>query len=339
MTDNYIENLRLNLEKNRSPQFTQKCLDYANNLVSKDLPVLFDATHVNIALRIEHSFQNENIINSSYHIFNISNNYKSRLITSPSRKLKIRQRWILDNILMHIPVSDFIYGFKTGCSIKDNATVHANHNYAICLDIKNFFPSIKIDNVISVLLNAGYSTSASKRLAQLCCFDGSLPQGAPTSPQLSNIVCKDMDIQLNAIAQQRGAVYSRYADDITFSADTDLKDLLPEIEKAIYSFGFKINESKTAIYHEGQPKFITGLVVQNGSVRIPKKYKRELKKEIYYCRKFGVTNHISNSGAKKFINYREHLYGKAYYVFMIEPEVGKQFLEQLNCIIWPEWCL
>ena len=339
MTDNYIRMLKQKLEKHNSVEFSNKCLEYAKNLIANNLPVLFDEKHVNLTLKLEHSFTSENMINSSYHAFNISNNYKTRLISAPSKNLKIRQRWILDNILINIPISDFAYGFKTGCSIKNNAMIHANHTYAICLDIKDFFPSIKFDSVVSIFSKCGYSSSASKRLAQLCCYNRELPQGAPTSPQISNIICKDLDIQLNSIALKYDAAYSRYADDITFSANDDINDALPIIKKTIQSFGFQINNSKTTIYSKGQPKFITGLVVQNGTVRIPKKLKRELKKEIYYCQKFGVTNHLINSGAKKFINYREHLYGKAYYIFMVEPEVGAWFLEQLDRIAWPEWCL
>ena len=339
MTDNYIRILKQKLENHNSVEFSKKCLEYAENLIANNLPVLFDEKHVNLTLKLEHSFLSENMINLSYHTFNISNNYKSRLISAPPKTLKIRQRWILDNILKNIPVSDFTYGFRAGYSIKSNAIIHAKHNYAICLDIKDFFPSIKIDRVVSMFSDAGYSSSASKRLAQLCCYDGELPQGAPTSPQITNILCRDMDIQLNLIAQQFNAIYSRYADDITFSANDYINDALPIIKKTIQSFGFQINNSKTTIYSKGQPKFITGLVVQNGTVRVPKRFKRELKKEVHYCQKFGVTNHLINSGAKKFINYREHLYGKAYYIFMVEPEVGTWFLEQLDRIAWPEWCL
>ena len=77
------------------------------------------------------------------------------------------------------------------------------------------------------------------------------------------------------------------------------------------------------------------MIVQNGLIRVPRGFKRELKQEIYYCKKFGVVLHLENRRAAKAINYREHLYGKAYYIKMVEPELGRRFLEELDEIRWP----
>lgn len=83
------------------------------------------------------------------------------------------------------------------------------------------------------------------------------------------------------------------------------------------------------------PKRITGLVVQNGTVRVPKHFKRTLRQEIHYCLKYGVLTHLENTKSTRSINYREHLYGKAYYINMVEPQEGKLYLAQLDQIEWP----
>ena len=169
----------------------------------------------------------------------------------------------------------------------------------------------------------------------MCCHQGVLPQGAPTSPSLSNLVFQPLDGLLEAAAGERGAVYSRYADDLTFSADRDLSGLLPVVRELLLAQSFTLNGDKVHYYDPGVPKKITGLTVQNGSVRVPKGFKRKLRQEIYYCQKFGVLNHLNNCGAQRWVHYREHLYGKAYYIHMVEPEEGERYLQQLDRLQWP----
>lgn len=333
----YTEFLRNELKKSKYPNdFIEKCCQYSDNLLLKNLPVLFDAENIDMVLKIEGFYKDPS---NSYHTFNISNNEKTRIITAPSKILKRRQRWILDNILSQLPISNFSYGFEKGNSIKKNALVHAENNYVICMDIENFFPSIKQEKITAIFRNAGYTMSAAKRLSDLCCYNGALPQGAPTSPRLANIVCKELDVELNKLSGKFNAIYSRYADDLTFSSKYEIGNMISEVSKIVNSYGFHLNSEKTSIYLENQPKFITGLVVQNGSVRVPKAFKRKLKQEIYYCERFGVLNHLQNSDAKKYINYREYLYGKAYYVHMIEEDIGNIFLKKLDEIEWPVWSL
>ncbi len=334
----YINRLESALTtENYSQEFIKKCSHYADVLLKKDLPVIFDENHLNAILNISDGFLSRKTISNSYHTFNVSIHSKNRIISAPSKKLKKRQRWILDNILYKKSCSEFAHGFEPQRSIKTNALVHANNDYVLCIDIKDFFPSIKQKNVESVFVDLGYTKSAAERLAELCCLNGVLPQGAPTSPHIANIICDKLDSELYKLAQEHQSSFTRYADDITFSSKSDIEYLIPKIEEIILKFGFHLNSKKTSYYTVAKPKFITGLVVQNGRIRVPKSFKRELKKEIYFCKKFGVANHLNNSHATKFINYREYLYGKAYYIYMIENEEGEKFLEQLDEILWPAW--
>lgn len=318
---NYTQRLRDAMQEAKREELEiARCVQYAQRLLSQNLPVLFDRQHIWRVLRINRRALNK------YHTFYIVHGEKTRRITAPSRSLKVRQRWILDTILSQLPVSPYAHGFEERRSIKTNALIHAEHKYAFCLDIKDYFPSIPRQSVADEFQKAGYTTSASSALADLCCYNGALPQGAPTSPRLSNIICRQLDVQLAEIAEKYDAVYTRYADDITFSADRPIAESLSVVSELLAQNGFAVNKRKTRIYGPGQPKEITGLIVQNGTVRVPKAFKRALKQEIYYCKKYGVLSHLEARHSSHFINYREYLYGKAYYVHMIEPERGEQLL-------------
>ena len=327
--NNYIDRLYAAMrEKSCNETDIRKCCEYASALLSKGLPVLFDDQHVQEVLHL-------NKINlNDYHSFPLHQLGKIREITAPSVAIKQRQKWILNNILNKADVSNHAHGFITNRSIKTNALAHANSTYALCIDIKDFFPSISKKSVYSTFLSLGYSASASSKLADVCCYLEKLPQGASTSPCLSNMVFKPADEEISTIAKNKGIIYTRYADDLTFSADHSLDNLLPEIARILNAYGFQINPDKVHSYKPGFPKIITGLVVQNGVVRIPKQFKRKLRQEIYYCTKYGVLTHLENVNAQHYINYREHLYGKAYYVHMIEPEVGSVYLDALDNIKW-----
>lgn len=327
---NYIDRLYIAMQQNSCSEVEiLKCCDYASALLNKGLPVLFDARHVQEALQLN------KLSLSDYHIFTLFQLGKIREITAPSLALKQRQKWILKNILNKVPVSNYAHGFIANRSIKTNALAHANSTHALCIDIKDFFPSISRKSVYDVFRSLGYSTSASSKLADVCCYMEKIPQGAPTSPCLSNIIFKEIDEEISIIANRNNIIYTRYADDLTFSANHNLDDVFPEIEQILSTNSFQINYDKVHFFNPGFPKIITGLIVQNGVVRVPKQFKRKLRQEIYYCTKYGVLTHLENVNAMHYINYREHLYGKAYYVHMIEPEVGSVYLDALDKIEWP----
>ena len=329
-SQSYIQRLRSAMsERGFTEEHISACCAYSSALLSHDLPVLFDARHVDKVLHL-HEINPE-----AYHTFTIPQVGKLRTITAPGRPLKQRQRWILQEILSKVDSSEYAHGFEPERSIKTNALLHANSQYVLCMDIKDFFPSILYDSIVNVFRSIGYSPSASLSLADLCSYHKVLPQGAPTSPKLANIIFKPLDEKLAAIAKEENAIYSRYADDLTFSGDHDLKCIIDRVSQLLEGFGFRLNEEKIHSYGPNFPKRITGLVVQNGTVRVPKHFKRTLRQEIHYCLKYGVLTHLENTKSVRFINYREHLYGKAYFINMVEPQEGKLYLSQLDQIEWP----
>ncbi|WP_303818948.1 reverse transcriptase family protein [Ruminococcus flavefaciens] len=333
--DMYIERLCHTLNDSKlSDMHKNKIISYAQQLLDKNMPVLYDKKHIAMIFDL----RNIRLISSNYNKFYIDEKHKKRLIEAPSKKLKSIQKWILNNILEQLDTSEYAYGFRKGRSILQNALCHLGKKNVLCLDIKDFFGSIDEKTVFWLFRNIGFTSEASKTLKKLCCYKKALPQGAPTSPCIANIVCINMDKKLAQLAKKYNAVYSRYADDITFSSDEDISFLSKEVEKIIRKYNFFLND-KTKYYSGDHPKFITGLVVHKDKIRVPKKIKRELSKEIHFCRKFGVDMHLNNSGAEKRVNYREYLYGKAYYIKMVEHETGEKFLGMLNMIDWPDWAL
>lgn len=329
----YVDRLRDEMTNQKNPSFSaeyiEKCCGYAKRLLDQKLPVLFDRQHIESALRLR------GIQQDYYHEFYIPKSNGNRVIVAPSRPLKVRQQWIYRNILLNQQCSEYAHGFVSGHSIVSNATLHIGYLYTLCIDIVDFFPSINRERINAVFKDMGYSDSASDKLGSLCSHSNVLPQGAPTSPYLSNIICRKLDEELGALAKEYGCIFSRYADDMTFSANHEIMKILPYVENILLKHGFLLNRNKCRAYGPLQPKHITGLVVQE-SVHVPKAYKRQLRQEIYFCKKFGVTTHLENIHATKRIHFKEYLYGKAYFIKMVEPKLGQYFLDELSVIEWQE---
>lgn len=258
-------------------------------------------------------------------------NKKFRCITAPSLELKKRQRWILDNILSHYVPTDCVHGFVKGKSIVTNAQCHIGKRETACIDIKDFFPSITDSQIMNIYTNMGYSESISKILTVLTTFKNRLPQGAPTSPTLSNIVMEPLDSEILEYAVKNGLVYTRYADDITISGDQNIEKHKDEVIKIVERYNFIVNRDKTHLWNSSSGRKVTGLSVDS-SVKVPLRYKRKLRQEIYYCKKHGISYHLKNSNNRneKYVNYVGYLYGKAYFIKMVEPQVGNGYIKQLD---------
>nr|WP_286674689.1 reverse transcriptase family protein [Clostridium sp. VAP51] len=277
-----------------------------------------------------------------------------RLLTCPNWKLKNIQKWINNEILMNYKLSSCCTGFRKGMSIKQNAEIHLNQPYILKLDLLDFFPSINEYRVYNAFKKMGYHTNLSVYLAKLVTVDvgkvythdfesspriigvGVLPQGSPTSPYLANIIASKLDERLSKLSKKLNICYSRYADDITFSGELDKFPSLKLLNKIIEECGFKINYKKVSLQNKKQGQIITGLSLSNG-VKIPKKYKKETSKHLYYCKKYGVFGHLAYMKKNKNIDYngfREWLLGRIYYINSVEPDVAKKMLEDFNTIEW-----
>ena len=171
----------------------------------------------------------------------------SREINAPCMSLKVIQRWVLENILYKVRVSQYSIGFAKngkGSPLVQCAERHKNNLYILKMDLKNFFTSVKRGRVYNQFLQLGYNTYASNLLTNICTLDGSLPQGAVTSPYLANLVCFKMDIRIAGYCNKRDITYTRYADDLVFSCDNRdmLRKIYGMIKKIVEDEGFVVNE-------------------------------------------------------------------------------------------------
>ena len=332
----YINNLKQRLTKSGYNEYYIKlCEQYSTRLLQNRLPVIFDRKHFSLLLGLKEEYLKMLIILSDQLYNNVDIPKKLggyRTIDIPIEGLKYVQRWILDNILYNIPTSTASTGFVPKKSIKENAEKHVNKDCVITFDIKDFFPTIKFEEVFRIFNYFGYTNDMSYVFAKLCTRLGSLPQGAPTSPYISNIACLKLDKRLLNLTQSLNANYTRYADDMTISGGRFLIKYLDLFKEIISEEGFVINNKKTNIKYRHDRQMVTGLVV-NEKVSIPKKTKRYLRQQIYFCMKYGVSNHLNYIKCNK-SNFKEHLYGLAYFIKMVESEEGDKFLNDLNMITW-----
>ncbi|SEQ27958.1 retron St85 family RNA-directed DNA polymerase [Nitrosomonas ureae] len=211
-------------------------------------------------------------------------NGKKRRIAQPNRELKAVQSWILRNILDKLSTSEHCKGFETGTSILDNAVPHVDSNYVLTVDLEDFFQSVKASSVYRIFNSIGYNKQVSSILTNICTSDGGLPQGAPTSPKLANLACAKLDSRVHGYAGQKGIVYTRYADDITLSAQTPKKiyNAKQFIGTIISDEGFAINKAKTRISGTRSQKKITGLILSENRAGIGRNKYREIRCKIHY---------------------------------------------------------
>lgn len=332
----YVERL-ISTMKNEGmdEDYINLCAEYSRRLTENNLPVIFDIDHFESLIGFKKSYI-YSIIKSKDKFYNISFIPKRkngiRELSIPETNLKYIQRWILDNILYNIKVNENCKGFRQKIGIVHNARPHVNQKCIIKLDIKNFFNLIDYKRVFRIFYYYGYTKNISYILAELCTYKNSIPQGAPTSPYLSNIVCLKLDKRFNILCNKIGANYTRYADDITISGDESIVKYCKTFMKIIYTEGFTVNKEKIKVIVGNKKKTVTGIVV-NEKLSVDRKIKRDLRQHIYYCKKFGVRDHLKRIECNKSF-YKEYLYGIAYFIKSVELEVGKNFLKELDNINW-----
>ncbi|MEL1242794.1 reverse transcriptase family protein [Flavobacterium sp. DGU11] len=191
-------------------------------------------------------------------------------------------------------------GFVKGRGIKSNAEKHLAKKYILGIDIRNFFETITDGMIVETLEQHGFDSTIALSISKIVTINGFLVQGFHTSPTLANMIFNKLDLIFEQLDDN--ITYSRYADDLTFSSDAEIK-LLPEIIKIIEEAGFSINERKSKIMKRGQNQYVTGLTVfDNQYPRIAKRIKKKLRLEVYYINKYGLRNHT----LKKFnVNWRD----------------------------------
>ncbi|MBX7153436.1 MAG: reverse transcriptase family protein [Bacteriodetes bacterium] len=307
---------------------------YPNIKSIRDLSI---ATEIPIKKIAGMIFSSEN----HYRIFSLPkrNSDGVRVIHSPYPNLYKVQRFILEQILRNVDGNNYCYSYKSGVSIKDNAMRHIGTKVFYKIDLENFFENIGFKKVIRVFRNCGYSDGVSYMLTKLCLCNNGIPQGAPTSPLLSNIVTSKLDKRLSGLSTKENLTYSRYADDLFFSGEyisTKCRELIKTI---VEQEGLIVNNKKELLvigYHK--KKIVTGLSVTEKNISLTRNYKRELRLNVYKYLKY---NHKVNPYNVDFDPlYKEKLLGQLYFWKFIEEdnEIPNILIEKVRNkeIIYPD---
>ncbi len=224
-----------------------------------------------------------------YQIYYIpKRNGKFRRIEAPLPILRHIQRVILQDTLPR-RIHFIATGFRDRYSIRDNAEIHCNQKVIVTIDIKNVFSSIQYNRIFSFYRRQNMSESTATLFTKLCTINGHLPQGAPTSPLLSNLIQFNFDNSLYSYCASRNIAVTRYADDITFSGNInsyDIKSVINYTERKLKNIKLTINKEKTRILKNYDQQRVTGLVV-NKKINVPRKLRRELRQTMYYLMKYG----------------------------------------------------
>jgi RNA-directed DNA polymerase len=317
-------------------------INYAETIASNKCPIIFESNQIKTLFNLPDGDIEKFMITSTNHYYIKKRNGDLREVWQPNYQLKIIQKWILKNILYKIDVSTCAHGFVKNKSILTNAEIHCHQDpfWVFSTDIQEFFPSIDQCEIKKIYKNVGYSDGVSDALSRLTTVNNRLVQGFPTSPMLSNIYFRPVDEELQKIASQYNIHYSRYADDITFSGGqkkgylTLIKKLKQIIFYVLSKYGFIVNEEKTRFMKNKHTKIVTGLVVTSKGVKVPQKYIRKLNKELYYCQKFGVNEHLKYHGLITIANYKGYLTGLARFIYMVDQPKGARFLEKIQALNW-----
>lgn len=240
-----------------------------------------------------------------------------RELLVPKPILKSIQKNILNNVLYGLSVSKYACAYIPSKTIIENVNPHINKRVILKLDIKDFFPSITFENIYNALPSSILPKEIKVLLVKLCTYYDYLPQGAPTSPYISNLVLKSFDEYIGKYCEEREISYSRYCDDLTFSGDFNIKKLKNKVQAYLEELGFNLNDKKTKVIRNSTRQLVTGVVV-NKKANITKEYKRKIRQEIYYIKKYGIDNHCKFIKENK-TKYFNSLRGRINYCLEINP--------------------
>lgn len=294
-----------------------------------------------------------------------------RTISVPRNDLKIVQRWISDNILARQYPDHASKAYSPNSNLIEAVDPHLRCRWLIKLDLQTFFDSVSEIPIYRVFRRIGYQPLVAFELTRLCTRLGKatvwrmhskwlrhskkkykisdyvssrighLPQGAPSSPMLSNLVMREFDQKMTKLAAAHNFAYSRYADDLALSTRAesinrgDCQQLIHAAYKLIGEFSLAPNLSKTKISPPGSRKLLLGLLIDGARPNLTKEFRKNISLHLHFLKKFGALEHADRRGFDSVVGLRNHLYGLAYYARQINVNYGKEILSELNMFQWP----
>ncbi|HWO20785.1 MAG TPA: reverse transcriptase domain-containing protein [Kofleriaceae bacterium] len=329
----------------------------AARLGAQRLPVLHTAAELAAAIGVSLgelrflAFAREVSTTTHYRRFTIPKRAGGeRVISAPMRRLKRVQRWILDHLLEAVALAEPAHGFRTGRSIVSNAAPHAGSAIVVNVDLRDFFPTVTYRRVKGLFGKLGYSEEVATVLALLCTepeiaettLDGityyvargerRLPQGAPTSPAITNALCRRLDRRIAGWAARHGFLYTRYADDLTLSTkhgDARVGSCLAFLRRVTAAEGFQVHPDKVRVVRRGRRQEVTGIVV-NERPAVPRVELRKFRALLHHLEKdgpagktWGTAGGTGSAGAGGGTDVLAAALGFASFVAMVDPAKGE----------------
>jgi RNA-directed DNA polymerase len=290
-----------------------------------------------------------------------------RTICVPTIVIMRVQRWIAQNVLNVIAPHKASFAFAPKRDLVGAAKRHLEAKWLVKMDVRHFFESISERQVYFVFRSLGYGSLLSFQLARLCTrrsrhlivdprsrggrgkpglpyrqlIQGTLPQGAPTSPMLANLVMRMFDERVEALALQEGWTYTRYADDLAFSRRDPCSrraaiQLTRTVERQLFREGLKNNRQKTSIAPPGSRKIVLGLLVDREKPRLTREFRDNIETHLYalLSPKIGVTKHLTQRKFSSVIGMRRHIEGLIAFAHQVDKVYGALLYAQLDSVDW-----
>lgn len=335
------------------------------------LPVVFTLGHIAALCGVPHDFLYEIVRRRQdpYRKFAIrkrSGGY--RLITAPDPRLLRVQRWIHQQILSGRSFHASSTAYASGCDPLNNAQRHLGARWLVKVDVSNFFESISERQVFHVFRRIGYRPLLAFQLTRLCTrqaprsrkyqqwrwrnerterYDflatsriGHLPQGAPTSPLLANLVCAPLDQELQTCADSFRCTYTRYADDIVFSSynlnRADATAIIRRISLVLGQHGLTRNRQKTHVVPPGARRIVTGLLVDGSAPKLLREFRENIELHLFHAGTKGIREHCLRRKFRSLVGFRAHLHGLITYAERVDPTFGSRCRQKFNALDWGE---
>ena len=276
-----------------------------------------------------------NNVTKHYHsVFIPKSDGTRRRLSVPDLILKNVQKAIADKILAYYPTSIYATAYKAGSSVQANARAHVRKKKILKLDIEGFFDSITYSRVKETVFHKDkFSEPIRVLLTMLCYYRDSLPQGAPTSPAITNIIMYEFDEKIGAYCCSRGISYTRYCDDMTFSGDFDEGEIIDLVKDELRGIGLFLKNRKTAVIKSEKRQTVTGIVV-NEKINLTKEYKKKIRLQMHCIEKFGLESHAQRLGISDTGAYLNSLKGRIAFVLQTCPANAE--FKKYKCILQKE---
>lgn len=352
--------------------------------VNSSLPPVFTLAHLAHEVGVPYKFLRSVATRAEaaehYNVFKIQKRAPSvvkqyRWIAAPHPLLLKTQRWVNQNILKQLTVSEAAFAYVKDGSAYNAAVLHKRAEWLMKVDISNFFESILETRIYKVFRAAGYQPLLSFELSRICTRIatpemeramspngvakvktkgtghvieayasyalGHLPQGAPTSPMLANLVAKDIDAEITALANKYDLRYSRYSDDIVLSSKSknfgkaNAAEVIGKLYAILRRAGFEPNMEKTKVSGPGSKMIVLGLLVDGEKPRLTSEFKDKLRMHLYHCRTKSPQEHALARKFDSLIGLKNHLLGLISYAEMVDQKFAATCRAELNSCHWP----